>query len=123
MVLKGLTWLVLLQILGSVISELLLPMLPGSVIGLLLLFGYLVLRGQVSEPLTQATGTLLQYLPLLFVVPAAGIMVASDALLADLPAILVALCLSLMVTVPLCGWMMQRLARRVEQRVEEGRHE
>ncbi|MGE8498681.1 MAG: CidA/LrgA family protein [Pseudomonas sp.] len=120
MVLKGLTWLVLLQILGSVLSELLLPMLPGSVIGLLLLFGYLLLRGQVSEPLTQATGTLLQYLPLLFVVPAAGIMVASDALLADLPAILAALCLSLMVTVPLCGWMMQRLARRVERKAEGG---
>jgi putative effector of murein hydrolase LrgA (UPF0299 family) len=122
MVLKGLTWLVLLQILGSLISELLLPVLPGSVIGLLLLFGYLLLRGQVSEPLGQATGILLQYLPLLFVVPAAGIMLASDALFADLPAILTALCLSLVVTVPLCGWMMQRLAIRVEQR-EEGRHE
>jgi len=120
MVLRGLTWLVLLQILGSILSELLLPMLPGSVIGLLLLFGYLLLRGEVSEPLSQATSTLLQYLPLLFVVPAAGIMVASDELLADLPAILAALCLSLLVTVPLCGWMMQRLARRVEQRAEGG---
>ncbi|WP_425914532.1 CidA/LrgA family protein [Pseudomonas sp. GWSMS-1] len=122
MVLKGLTWLVLLQIFGSLVSELLLPVLPGSVIGLLLLFGYLLLRGGVSEPLGQATSVLLQYLPLLFVVPAAGIMLASDALLADLPAILTALCLSLLVTVPLCGWMMQRLAIRVEQR-EEGRHE
>ncbi|MBU0901107.1 MULTISPECIES: CidA/LrgA family protein [Pseudomonas] len=122
MVLKGLTWLVLLQIVGSLVSELLLPVLPGSVIGLLLLFGYLLLRGGVSEPLGQATSVLLQYLPLLFVVPAAGIMLASDALLADLPAILTALCLSLLVTVPLCGWMMQRLAIRVEQR-EEGRHE
>jgi putative effector of murein hydrolase LrgA (UPF0299 family) len=120
MVLKGLTWLVLLQILGSLISELLLPMLPGSVIGLLLLFAYLLLCGEVSEPLSQATSTLLQYLPLLFVVPAAGIMLASDELLADLPAILAALCLSLLVTVPLCGWMMQRLALRVEQKLEDG---
>ncbi|MBU2156795.1 MAG: CidA/LrgA family protein [Pseudomonas sp.] len=122
MMLKGLTWLVLLQIFGSLVSELLLPVLPGSVIGLLLLFAYLLLRGQVSEPLSQASSILLQYLPLLFVVPAAGIMLASDALLADLPAILTALCLSLLVTVPLCGWMMQRLAIRVEQR-EEGHHE
>lgn len=122
MMLKGLTWLVLLQIVGSLISELVLPVLPGSVIGLLLLFAYLMLSGEVSEPLSQATSTLLQYLPLLFVVPAAGIMVASDELLADLPAIMAALCLSLLVTVPLCGWMMQRLARRVEQRAE-GDHE
>lgn len=122
MVLKGLTWLVLLQIVGSLVSELLLPVLPGSVIGLLLLFGYLLLRGQVSEPLGQATGVLLQYLPLLFVVPAAGIMLASDELLADLPAILTALCVSLLVTLPLCGWMMQHLARRVEQK-EADRHE
>lgn len=120
MVLKGLTWLVLLQIVGSLVSELLLPMLPGSVIGLLLLFGYLLLRGEVSEPVGQASSILLQYLPLLFVVPAAGIMLASDELLADLPAIMAALCLSLLVTVPLCGWMMQRLAIRVEQNVEDG---
>jgi holin-like protein len=120
MVLKGLTWLVLLQIFGSLVSELLLPMLPGSVIGLLLLFGYLLLRGEVSEPVGQASGILLQYLPLLFVVPAAGIMLASDELLADLPAIMAALCISLLVTVPLCGWMMQRLALRVEQKVEGG---
>ena len=122
MILKGLTWLVVLQLLGSVIHLSLLPALPGPIIGMVLLFALLLLRRGIPEPLEKTAALLLQYLPLLFVVPDAGIMLASDALLADLPAILTALCLSLLVTVPLCGWMMQRLAIRVEQR-EEGHHE
>lgn len=44
MILKGLTWLVALQLLGSVIHLSLLPALPGPIIGLVLLFGLLLCR-------------------------------------------------------------------------------
>ncbi|MCR1761310.1 CidA/LrgA family protein, partial [Pseudomonas aeruginosa] len=40
MLLRGLTWLVLFQLLGTGLNVLLLPMLPGPIIGLVLLFGY-----------------------------------------------------------------------------------
>ncbi|MBA1272485.1 CidA/LrgA family protein [Stutzerimonas azotifigens] len=114
MILKGLTWLVLLQLLGSVLNLLLLPALPGPIIGMALLFGWLLLRRGIPQPLEQTAGVLLQYLPLLLVVPATGIMVSGDALLGDLPAIAAGLVVSLLVTVPFCGWLMQRLAQRMD---------
>ncbi len=43
MLLRGLTWLVLFQLLGTAINHLFLPVLPGPIVGLLLLLGYLVM--------------------------------------------------------------------------------
>lgn len=119
MILKGLTWLILLQLLGSVINLLLLPALPGPIIGMVLLFIVLLLRRSIPESLEKTAALLLQYLPLLLIVPAAGIITSSEALLNDLPAIAVGLVLSLVITVPLCGWLMQTLIRRMERRQED----
>ncbi|MCX4197224.1 CidA/LrgA family protein, partial [Methylobacterium organophilum] len=87
MILQGLTWLVLLQLLGNLINLVLLPALPGPIIGMLLLFGLLLLRRSIPESLEKTAALLLQYLPLLLIVPAAGIMTSAGALLDDLPAI------------------------------------
>lgn len=38
MLLRGLTWLVAFQLLGTVLNVLFLPMLPGPIIGMVLLF-------------------------------------------------------------------------------------
>jgi len=119
MILKGLTWLVLLQLLGSVVNLLLLPALPGPIIGMVLLFGLLLVRRGIPESLEKTAALLLQYLPLLLIVPAAGIMTSSDALLGDLPAIAAGLVLSLVITVPFCGWLMQVLIRRMDRRQED----
>jgi len=116
MMLKGLTWLLALQLTGNLLSTLLLPMLPGAVIGMLLLFCLLVVRGRVGGALDQAASGLLAYLPLLLVVPAAGIMLAEDVLREDGLAIGVALVLSLLVCIPFCGWLLQRLIRSAEGR-------
>lgn len=59
---------------------------------------------------------LLPYLPLLLAVPASGIMTSSDLLLGELPVIATALVLSLLVTVPFCGWLLQTLIRRQERK-------
>lgn len=75
MLLRGLTWLVLFQLIGTAINHLLLPVLPGPIIGLLLMLGFLVWRGEVGEPLSLAASSLLRYLPLLLVPPAVGVMV------------------------------------------------
>jgi holin-like protein len=96
MILQGLTWLVLLQLLGNLINLVLLPALPGPIIGMLLLFGLLLRQHQ-----------------------AAGIMTSAGALLDDLPAIAAGLVLSLLITVPFCGWLMQRLIRRLDRQRED----
>ena len=48
MLLRGLTWLVLFQLLGTAINHLLVPFLPGPIIGLLLLLFFLMARGEVG---------------------------------------------------------------------------
>ncbi|KHK61609.1 murein hydrolase transporter LrgA [Pseudomonas fluorescens] len=112
MLLRGLTWLVLFQLLGTAINHLFLPILPGPIVGLLLMLGYLIARGEVSEPLNLAASSLLRYLPLLLVPPAVGVMVYARAIAADFWAIVGALVLSLVLSVALTGVLMQRLARR-----------
>ena len=98
MLLRGLTWLVLFQLLGTAINHLFLPVLPGPIIGLLLLLVFLISRGQVGEPLNLAASSLLRYLPLLLVPPAVGVMVYATDIAADFWAIVGALVLSLLLS-------------------------
>jgi holin-like protein len=119
MLLRGLSWLVLCQLLGSALNVLLLPMLPGPIIGMLLLFGFLLLHGEVSEPLHVAASSLLKYLPLLLVPPAVGVMVYAEAIVADFWAVVGALVLSLVLSVVFAGWMMQRLIERQQRQQED----
>lgn len=112
MLLRGLTWLVLFQLLGTGLNALFLHMLPGPIIGLVLLFVFLVVRGEVGEPLTVASGALLRYLPLLLVPPAVGVMVYARAIWEDAWAVVGALGLSVFFSLLFVGWLMQRLIDR-----------
>lgn len=116
MLLRGLTWLVLFQLLGTAINHLLLPVLPGPIIGLLLLLVFLVVRGEVGEPLNQAASSLLRYLPLLLVPPAVGVMVYAKDIAADFWAIVGALVLSLLLSMAFAGVLMQQLVKRQARR-------
>ena len=115
MLLRGLTWLVLFQLLGTAINVLFLSMLPGPIIGMLLLFIFLLVNGEVGEPLSVAASGLLRYLPLLLVPPAVGVMVYAAAVWADAWAIVGALVVSLLLSLLFCGWLMQRLIERQQQ--------
>lgn len=112
MLLRGLTWLVLFQLLGTAINHLLVPILPGPIIGLVLLLGFLMLRGEVGAPLSEASSSLLRYLPLLLVPPAVGVMVYAADIVADFWAIAGALVLSLVLAMAFCGVLMQKMINR-----------
>jgi holin-like protein len=116
MLLRGLSWLVLCQLLGTALNVLLIPILPGPIIGMLLLFGFLLLRGEVGEPLREASGSLLKYLPLLLVPPAVGVMAYATDIFADFWAIVGALLLSLAISIVFAGWLMQKLIDRQQRR-------
>ncbi len=116
MLLRGLTWLIVFQLLGTALNVLFLPILPGPIIGLLLLLAALVWRGEVSDSLNSASLALLNYLPLLLIPPAVGVMVYVDAIAADLWAIVGALVLSLVVSLGFTGWLMQKLIDRQTRR-------
>ena len=83
MLLRGLTWLVLFQLIGTALNVLILPMLPGPIIGMLLMFAFLRIRGEVGQPISEAATALLRYLPLLLVPPAVGVMVYTRQIAAD----------------------------------------
>lgn len=116
MLLRGLSWLVLFQLLGTVLNVLLLSMLPGPIIGMLLLFVFLIVRGEVGEPLSVASSSLLKYLPLILVPPAVGVMAYASDIAADFWAVVGALVLSLLLSVVFAGWLMQRLIERQQRR-------
>ncbi len=116
MLLRGLTWLVLFQLLGTALNVLFLPMLPGPIIGMLLLFVFLLVRGEVGEPMTEAAASLLRYLPLLLVPPAVGMMAYAEQIAADFWALAGALGLSLLISLLFAGWLMQKLIDRQSRR-------
>ena len=73
--LSALTQLLIFQLAGEIIARGLNLPVPGPVIGMLLLFIALVLRGGPGKDLQTTSQTLLQHLSLLFVPAGAGIMV------------------------------------------------
>lgn len=110
--LRGMFHLLSFLLLGSALNHFLFPLLPGPVLGLLLLLVFLVIRGEVPAALGDASGHLLKYLPLLLVPPAVGIMLHVETIGRDFWAIAAALVGSLLVGIPLTGWLMQALVRR-----------
>ncbi len=116
MLLRGITWLVVFQLLGTALNVLLLPILPGPIIGLVLLFIYLLLRKEVSAPINEAANSLLRYLPLLLIPPAVGVVTLLDVIMADFWAIAGALLISMLVSMVFAGWLMQTLIERQERK-------
>ena len=119
MLLRGLTWLVLFQLLGTGLNALILHMIPGPIIGLVLLFAFLVWNGEVSKPVNEAAASLLRYLPLLLVPPAVGVMVYARDIAADFWAIVGALLISCLLTLVFVGVLMQKLIQRQSKREEQ----
>ncbi|GAA6134626.1 CidA/LrgA family protein [Oceaniserpentilla sp. 4NH20-0058] len=106
--LYGLIVFISYMLLGEFISALIAWPVPGSVLGMLLLFMTLVIRGGVSDSVKQSSQSLLPYLPL-FIVPASvGIVNYMDLIKMEGHIILLAMIVSLLVGIPLCGWLVQK---------------
>jgi holin-like protein len=116
MLLRGLTWLIVFQLIGTGIHELFMPILPGPIVGLLCLLGWLMYKGEVPAPVELAAASLLRYLPLLLVPPAVGVMVYAALIAQHFWAIVGSLGLSAMLSVGLAGWLMNQLIGRRAER-------
>ncbi len=121
MLLDGLIYLVIFQILGTGLSAWCMPAIPGPIIGLVLLLVYLCCRGKVPESLNTTASALIGYLPLLLVPPAVSIMAYFHVIERQLWLLLATLVLSLIPAIVFTGWLMQFLVLR--QYKKEGRHE
>jgi putative effector of murein hydrolase LrgA (UPF0299 family) len=94
---------VLCQLMGEVLARLANLPIPGPVIGLVLLFGYLAWRGRVPDSVQQTSRGLLSHLSLLFIPAGTGVMLHIQRLKAEwlpiLAALVISTALTLIVTV------------------------
>ena len=120
--LEALTLILVCQLIGeATVLAAGLPV-PGPVIGLLLMLGWLFLNGGVSERVGQTADTLLGHLSLLFVPAGVGILVHWERVRGQWLAITAALVLGTLITLAVTALTlaaMQRLLTRPEGTQDE----
>lgn len=118
-VLFAIATLLFMQFLGEVLVRISGLPVPGSLLGLLLLFGALCLRGGVPKGLRDTSSHLLQHLMLLFIPVVAGIMLHFERIahewLPFLAASLGGTAVTIVVTALTFRWMLLRTERKQGQ--------
>jgi putative effector of murein hydrolase LrgA (UPF0299 family) len=108
--LRGITWLLLLQSIGEVISRALHLPLPGPVVGMLLLL--FALRWPIVHQSVQGVAEfLLQHLSLLFVPVGVGVMTHLDVLGQYGVRIAIVIVLSTWISLGVTAWVLRALMR------------
>jgi holin-like protein len=110
-VLQSITILLLFQLAGEVISQVLRLPIPGPVVGMALLFTALASPRMQSEQLRQTAQNVLQHLSLLFVPAGVGVMLHVERVAAEWLPIAAALVLSTVLAVVVTALTTQLLAR------------
>ena len=108
---SALTALLIFQLIGEVLARSLELPVPGPVIGMLLLFLALALRGGPGDALRTTSQNLLQHLSLLFVPAGTGIMVHLHRVADEWLALLVSLLLSTLATLVVTALAMKLCQR------------
>lgn len=112
--LAGVTWLLLFQCAGEIVTHALGLPVPGPVVGMLLLFVALRIRDRVPDSIGVAADALAKHLSLLFVPAGVGVMMYFGRLAGEWLPIVVALLLSTVVTLAVAALTFAALARRAE---------
>lgn len=110
--LEYLTLILACQLLGEfAVSAADIP-IPGPVVGMVLLFLFLLARGSVPEQLANVSSGLLNNLSLMFVPAGVGVMVHFKVLGSDALPISVALVISTLLTIAVTALLMSYLNRK-----------
>lgn len=109
--LNGITILLIYQLVGEVTVRLLALPVPGPVLGMVMLFATLLVRGRVEEPVADAANGLLSHLSLLFVPAGVGMMVHFGRIADEWLAISLTLVLSTVLTMAATAAIMQLTVR------------
>lgn len=109
--LGALTVLLVFQLIGEVIVQFAGLPIPGPVIGLLLLFLSLCVRGGLAVPLRDTANGILQHLSLLFVPAGVGVMVHFSRVSGEWLPILAATIISTALAIGVSALVMQALMR------------
>jgi holin-like protein len=107
-----LTLILCCQLGGEIIARLAGLPIPGPVIGMVILFCGLVVRGGTPKGLEDSAGLLLRNLPLLFVPAGVGVIAYMDLLRKSWAAITGAIIIGTVLTIAVTGLVMQLLNRQ-----------
>ena len=99
------------QLIGELAVKLLTVPVPGPVVGMVLLFCFLLARGGIPENLAKAADGLLSHMSLLFVPAGVGVMMHFRLLGEDWLPITAALVVSTLLTIAVTGRLMAWLGR------------
>lgn len=114
-----LTVILVCQLAGElIVVGLGLPM-PGPVIGMILLFAGLVIRGGIPEGLTRVGDAFLSNLSLLFIPAGVGVVLHVGLIAREAQALGAALLGSTLIAIAVTGVLMHLLTRRQRARAEE----
>ena len=108
---SGLVQILLFQGVGELIAHFLLTLVPGPVIGLTLLLGFLALRRSVNASLDEVSSTFSQHFGLLFVPAAVGVVMFWPHLKAHALAVAAALVVSVVLTIAVTALVLKALSR------------
>ena len=107
----GLVEILVFQGLGELASRFLVPLIPGPVIGLLLLLAWLQIRREAPASLELVASALTQHLGLLFVPAAVGVVMFWPYLRSNAVALAAALVGSVVLTIAVSAIVLRILAR------------
>jgi holin-like protein len=110
--LGALAVLLTFQCLGEGVSYVFHIPVPGPVIGMLLLFGFLMLRPQSADAIEPTALELLRHLSLLFVPAGVGIMVSASRIRGDAVAVIVSIAISTSLAIAVAALVTRALMRR-----------
>ncbi|HEX9812335.1 MAG TPA: CidA/LrgA family protein, partial [Burkholderiales bacterium] len=113
--LPAITVLLLFQLIGEVIAQVLRLPIPGPVVGMGLLFAALAVPGVPAKRMREPAQQLLQHLSLLFVPAGVGVMLHFHRVAAEWLPIVAALVMSTMLTIVVAAVTTQWLARRLNR--------
>jgi len=107
----GLVEILVFQGLGEIVSRFVVPMIPGPVVGLVLLLAWLQWRRTVPQAVDLVATTLTRHLGLLFVPAAVGVVMFWPHLASNALPIACALLASVVLTIGACAVVLRVLAR------------
>ncbi|MAL32698.1 MAG: CidA/LrgA family protein [Marinobacter sp.] len=123
--LNGVTLLLVYQLTGEILVRLIGLPIPGPVLGMVMLFVTLMIRGSAPDSLSEASSALLSHLSLLFVPAGVGMMTHFGRIADEWLPITLALFLSTVITMVATALIMQLTTRWFVRSVSEqgGQHE
>lgn len=110
--------LIVLQLIGESIVQVSGLPVPGAIIGLILLYAILMVRGEIPDEMSRTSGFLLQNLGVLFVPAGVGVVAYLPMIATQWWIILLVLLVSVCATIAITGLVVTRLSPRDIEAVE-----